>query len=981
MNLIFFTALTLASQEEMDSQLVQETDISTKEPSSQYSSTKQRETNPEARTTKSRPTSTAKSNRNASESATTQNLPMFTGRIPGSYNPSVSEYGQSNELGTSSNKQSEVYTYRNEPTASNFQPSIGSDVIDGLITTTPKDELESVTGDVNKPTTSSRTAAQTTQGMTTNRTTTSISEESKVTEAFASEATQAIGKSPTMQISTPANENTSRTINKIDSYLNSDSSIGLAVGQDNQKNEYSSAPAAAPMRRGEALKPSNESAKEASNVIRVIMLPTTSPYAKTDAFKDSDLGTFAKTESSYEEKTAEKTTASMTVTEPAPGTPSAEANLSEPYSYTNNQAIGREDVAPETAENQDRFAQTQENTAGEDTGKESSYQASPGTQNGSLFAREQGNNVSVEMNETVFPTMPTATTKASAVTIAPTGRTTVIATSKVVSESTTINSKNISEVDVVNPITGSVILTERVSYADINKDPDVWDIDDNTQENTTIAGTESPSSNGTNRAETMEGTTQAEPTIGQFSPSAAMTSTNSVKRNDVGATTTKSQNAALLTTRSQYNAETLAYNTEDQSLTQQAIPPSQRSTSHSPMKNTQYLASDKKEQQTDGQEFEFAGGNNSPFAPKTETVNQGPDEVRYSYWPDQETADANVEEQNDNLGESEVEQVEPSLEVSNLKTPAQYESENEQTRVVRTLPSTVVPPLTSQLKENQATTDVRQPKTGTLPTTKAKKQDLNMEPLTGDMMTLNNKLGIEQVESGDYLDSPQETAQQHQFTPRIPQMVTSNNNSTSENKLHKLFNELVDLDVNNNQSTDAEGNTTSKADSEVNQPPRDDEAIKQESDSNEKQKEADQQDTSKEGTTNNSKSLDQTSESRNQETESPLQIAKSIDEENLLNSSSADVTEQPNNLTLEQDKTITGTQRDEIEGGDSREKNTDDDEFQVIRTDEDNDDPGLVRLLLHPENLPPQTVAEDIADVDSDYVLANNVVIHDDIDR
>eukprot|EP00112_Aurelia_sp_Birch-Aquarium-sp1_P010957 Seg2316.2 transcript_id=Seg2316.2/GoldUCD/mRNA.D3Y31 product="hypothetical protein" protein_id=Seg2316.2/GoldUCD/D3Y31 len=382
-------------------------------------------------------------------------------------------------------------------------------------------------------------------------------------------------------------------------------------------------------------------------------------------------------------------------------------------------------------------------------------------------------------------------------------------------------------------------------------------------------------------------------------------------------------------------------------------------------------------------------------------------------------------------------------------------------RVPRTIPSTLLPPITSPLTDEApavAQAAVNQP------TVKTSGPTYYVNPVTGDIMKLNNKkLGIEQVESGDYLGSPPEEAELHQFTPSIPEELP--NNGTTNGTLHNLFKEIVGPD--SDEVVDASQNDTKEGEELTNKV--DNQVIK-DTDSEDDQDNQDDQDTFIADRTNsNSQSVNQNSESTHQDLLTIDQLVKPNDQElespdhnkspiveniepttdkshlessdqesqsasdydpqaitkdanqsdkaavdnqiNLADASTqsqsasefdpqdiAKDVDQSNNATVanqidqsDESKqsvtssdTVTGSQRDEIEGDDNRERN--DDEFTTVRSDLDDsgnefDDPGLVDLLLHPDNLPPQTVAEDIDDTTSDFIEANPMVVHDDLDR
>jgi len=78
------------------------------------------------------------------------------------------------------------------------------------------------------------------------------------------------------------------------------------------------------------------------------------------------------------------------------------------------------------------------------------------------------------------------------------------------------------------------------------------------------------------------------------------------------------------------------------------------------------------------------------------------------------------------------------------------------------------------------------------------------------------------------------------------------------------------------------------------------------------------------------------------------------------------------------------SQRDEIDAAEYREPNIgddDDDEFELPKLSTEAINQHLEEMLLNPENLPPETVAEDIEAEGENLIEANDLVVHDDLDR
>lgn len=438
------------------------------------------------------------------------------------------------------------------------------------------------------------------------------------------------------------------------------------------------------------------------------------------------------------------------------------------------------------------------------------------------------------------------------------------------------------------------------------------------------------------------------------------------------------------------------------------------------------------------------------------------------------------------------------------KAEQEQSSEEAKVRVIRTIPVTTLPPLTSPIDEQANETITAKPtaKSGTEGTSRFTERLTPTKSVTGDMMALNDKLGIEQVESGDFLGAPPDVTAQHVYTPKIPEQ--SSTNSSVNNTLHEIFQEIVGGEFHGNET---DGANAKFDDSEV---VEGSDAAKEKEDSIQNKNKKDEETTNKfaenvkggedagnDGVStvkdddvtnelNNQKpeiandqfkqlddkasetidqatrlidqgatSFDQQGNSLNHDSLSLDQSLKSLDQDSMSSESepvvsnqdsqtkvdSVDQGEQRGNQefrssdqatvdtsqnrfidqsaqSVNQDESLNGmnykeirdsetrnqsraitrnqlsltsqnevsdaaSRRDEIEAENYREPNTDDggDEFMLPEARSNAMDRGLEELLLHPGRMMSETAAEDVADEKENYVEANSMVTHDDLEK
>ena len=737
---------------------------------------------------------------------------------------------------------------------------------------------------------------------------------------------------------------------------------------------------------------------------------------------------------------------------------------------------------------------------------------------GNATAKEEavptvGTQARTQTSPTVAPTTVPTTTAIPAKPTTLTPVTTLIANTSAISRN-----NGSSEINVIRPVTGSVILTERVSYNDLTDDDNTLEVGDNNNQPSIsyTAVPEGPSAyygtddiNKNNQATAPAENPSSD--LGQIQPI-----TNTSSSSDAANTsspepqppTDKVSNTQSITTdaKGQSYVDESAANIQNsypggQESYQQAAVPSQRSQVESQRSQVESQTSiqdqivghptssvrvstssyDSFQGQSDSEKrsgFQATSPTKRVEVP-TQVIENSMN-IQTNEYGNTEASEVGdiVNSYMGSAGQEEIAQEPPqhsdtqpgvrnSLPNGNeVKTQAPViatttaegsfavsnrdnaDANIVKSRVPRTIPSTLVPPITSPLTDEDPVVT----KAGaSQPTVKTNGPTYYVNPVTGDIMKLNNKnLGIEQVESGDYLGSPPEEAALHQFTPSIPDELPKN--GTSNGTLHNLFKEIVGVD--SDEFVDASQNgTVTKENKEVANN-GDNQVI---TDVNDQDDQGDQDTLTADKTESNSQSLNQNSESTHQDllkidqlvkpndqqlespnhNESPVVdnieptsdksnsessdqesqsasdhdpqvIAQDVNQDDVSTKSQSASEFDPNDIAKSVDQSdnatvanqidqsdeskqsvalsdaMTGSQRDEIEGDEHRERN--DDEFTTVRSDLDDsgnefDDPGLVNLLLHPDNLPPQTVAEDIDDTATDFIEANSMVVHDDLDR
>ena len=630
-------------------------------------------------------------------------------------------------------------------------------------------------------------------------------------------------------------------------------------------------------------------------------------------------------------------------------------------------------------------------------------------------------------------------------------------TSKVIAEMKTTDRGNASDVETINPVTGSVILTERVSYKDLNNETDEAE---EYLKKKADALPQGPSIlfapeynyyfNGLGSPGQQRSAVGNERPI-ESPPAALETEINASPGGELsrfesqGSRGQSSEVEKSTVDRSEAQSTLMDSSVEDQG--------SQQTSSVTEANDN---ANEGTAQSTNGgypQQVSFE--HTSPSVKAQIPNNAETQSMADTAQAERRTSDGNSAQW---MNTGNVEQAERDDEQND---------EDSRVRMIRTLPATLVPPLTSPLiddKGNEGETAT----TGTQPTKKAgkdtteptSKSETTSQPVTGDIMALNDKLGIEQVESGDYLDAPPEVAAQHVYTPRTPD--PSAKGDAGNYTIHKIFNEIVGNDVfghnegesvtsddakkeeygNQDVEDSKEDKTDDKADDLKIQNDEDkekgDQSIDSTIDNHDGKTDAVTSETENENARSSSQykeSTNQLTESSNQNTESSNQKVTVIEQGGNDTESSSESTDQSlknldkgsisvketslqsekesslssgardesadkevkegnytvisqdsksNALKLDKDTLENPSQRDEILDNEQyKEPNAvdGDDEFElpILSTDLVNE--SLEDLLLHPDSLPPETVADEVRDEGENLIEANDMVVHDDLDR
>lgn len=664
-----------------------------------------------------------------------------------------------------------------------------------------------------------------------------------------------------------------------------------------------------------------------------------------------------------------------------------------------------------------------------------------------------------------LPTVATAAAGKRTATLAPTmppnvGTTqlpvlaTTMTTSKVIAETKTTEGQNLTGSDVINPVTGSVILTEKVSYVDLKNDTE----DQGAEKEQSDLLPKGPSIFYTADGEFVQ-------TMDSYND---QRNAVSVEQNDENAAGDQSRFIGQSSEVQGQGLEArnlLGQNAEDRSLIGQSYGESA----------TQQAYGEPSEKNVNAKEYGAADDNKE----REETTDQANVLSRVQIPADEGTRvgidhnSVGLKQQNPEPNNAE------ETGNSAMQKLEQRQDENEaKVRVIRTIPATMVPPLTSSYGEPLNGRDIS---TNAQPTYKAGTQTTgkaNASPVTGDMMALNNKLGIEQVESGDYLGAPEHIAAQHAFTPQIPQQISTN--GSANKTLQRIFNKIVgsdevkdaeeeDAEMNGADLNDAEtdvsdsvqqngkgdkpqdemkslkieeknnddtGNEEVEAELQSQQPEVTDQKSEFSEDqsvpqgkvtsewTNQNETQVEQNSNALEqseaplnydalSTEQSLKTFDQesqesaTNQSSNQESKSTEQLAsdqsvytptnamidhptESANQETITATSSnvslnstAYSNENQNKLIPQRESLEKATQRDEIDNENYREPNTGDGdgEFVIPGASKYEINHGLEELLLHPDRIPSETVAEEEAGDENDYIEANKMVVHDDLER
>ena len=702
-------------------------------------------------------------------------------------------------------------------------------------------------------------------------------------------------------------------------------------------------------------------------------------------------------------------------------------------------------------------------------------------------------NMTQAVNESIQPTIAATTTASmSAGTLASTSAVTsgkvsmdsvsASPTSKVIAEMKTTDRGNASNAGTSIPVTGSVILTEKVSYMDLKNDsdeeeqetrkatevvpkgPSIFFTTNNEVLNgaETLAGQRSLDGVGNQKdtaraVEENKGTSFSDATLpnegesqSSFGP-ASESQGSGVQRSEVNA-----QSSDVI-----QNQGVQSINGETPSIDRQMLGYSE---AHNDVKTNEYNG----ERANVDYSQEVGNENVAPSLRLQIPSNKQTQTMVDSYQKDRMNSNSVKWEGNGEQGSGEA-----------------------KTREIRTLPATLVPPLTSPLIEEKLNVEPSYT-ANAHPTEKIEavaryvttKSASTTSTATGDMMTLNNELGIEMVESGDHLGSPPEVAAQHIFTPRVPDTLATNESANST--LHKIFSDIVsdellgnDTEVNATNADlkekeygnqDAEDSKEDTSDEKI-------EDLKLQNDNSANQKvdslgdkkigkaelaitseTRDQQvgSTDKPGenkletknvntitvieqaennTEPSTQSVGQELESKDQseptdqslqtlkqdsvsgeqsspQPEKELSAATASDDESMnqgqilidrptnkptdhsTKTQDQSAITDANEMPMSQEYTVNAlkpaieasekaSQRDEVDAAEYREPNIDenDDEFELPKFSTEAINQHLEEMLLNPENLPPETVAEDIEDEGENLIEANDLVVHDDLDR
>ena len=475
---------------------------------------------------------------------------------------------------------------------------------------------------------------------------------------------------------------------------------------------------------------------------------------------------------------------------------------------------------------------------------------------------------------------------------------TAMPTSKVIAETKATDRQNASEFDAaINPVTGSVILTEKVSYADLKNDTD--NDEQNVEKKVSGLLPQGPSIFYSEYMKNPGSYPDQRSSIGVEGneEKALYPQTKSADISNMFATTQPNENQNTEGQRSEIQGS------ESQGSEGQGSV-GQRSDGQGLAGRSASVQSSLNEQKA----YTSSYASQPAFYTPTEASDNGNEkgnEVANGGYGEEATyglanpsarvqipsaeTDGYTGTQNQNNIDADSVNV-----MDNSQADAQEQDSGEaKVRVIRTLPATLMPPLTSPLLENQANeeremTGNAQPSTkaGTETTSQSIPSTRPTNPVTGDMMVLNNKLGIEQVESGDYLGTPAEVASQHVFTPRFPEQT--NKTGAANGTLQKIFSNIVGDEflgkdaVVSSESDD--GKQTGNNDQDVGESKEEKTDEKQEVES--KNEENSTQEDKTETETQESKNVDVTSEKENEKPESSDQKPES----SVQNAESSDQT-------------------------------------------------------------------------------------------
>ena len=477
--------------------------------------------------------------------------------------------------------------------------------------------------------------------------------------------------------------------------------------------------------------------------------------------------------------------------------PVAVTDVSKEYQPTPGQEASASQTYVPSSGQQSLTQQTQQRTT---VGNETSNRSSDKAVNNSTQAP------ATTINMTIATATPTAaaTLGTTKIPSASAG----IPTSKVIAEMKTTDRRNTSSnAEIINPVTGSVILTEKVSYTDLNNETDDGEQDLKNDSNVSPKGSSiffATNSHGLNGVDNL-GEQRSAVGVEKYNENAPASLDKDSKENP---------GEKLSSYRGGQSSDTQRY--EGQGSGVQSTE-ADKATGQS--SDTQSIVGDLS---VDNQEQKLSSSVTEVNDKTTERTNEDyPQEVNFEHpspslrvqIPSNEVTQSvvNAEPQERQGMDSGTAKVAENSDGERTEGNQEQDNGEEKIRVIRTLPATQVPPLTSPLVDNKTdgeqaittntqptkkvTTEAQRIATGTVSATLA---------ATGDMMALNDKLGLEQVESGDYLGAPPEVAAQHIFTPHVPEQ--SSKNGSANYTLHKIFNEIVGDELLGN---DAEGMATS----------------------------------------------------------------------------------------------------------------------------------------------------------------------------